>query len=99
MDTLKRLDENRLTKKIFSYISKLKHATGRLEETKKDAEKNGITNDIINNGEKFRKLVDNTRFTEDQPKQRAKRVWTEEQRRTVGEKMRKFWEERRKRNQ
>ncbi|KAJ8872171.1 hypothetical protein PR048_025773 [Dryococelus australis] len=46
--------------------------------------------------ENIRRLIDNARFPEDRPKPRAKRVWTEEQRRAVGGKTRNFWEGRKK---
>ncbi|KAJ8880422.1 hypothetical protein PR048_016891 [Dryococelus australis] len=73
---LKRMNGNRLTKKIFNYIAKLKWTTG--------------------NRENIRRLINNTRFPEDRPKPGPKRVWTEEQRRVVGENRRKFWERRRR---
>lgn len=95
---LKRMDESRVTKKIFNYISKLKRTTGWMEETRKDAMKVGITEKNISDRDQYRQLIDNATFLEDQPKPRPKRVWTEDQRRAVGEKMKRYWEGRRKLN-
>ncbi|KAJ8875098.1 hypothetical protein PR048_022989 [Dryococelus australis] len=90
------MNENRLTKKMFNYIAKLKCTTGWMVETRKGAKKFGMTEELFNNRENIRRLIDNARYPEDRPKPRSKRVWTEEQRRAVGEEMRKFWEGRKK---
>ncbi|KAJ8870505.1 hypothetical protein PR048_029528 [Dryococelus australis] len=89
---LKRMNENRLTKKIFNYIAKLKCTTGRMVETRKDVVKVGITEELFNNRENMRRLIDSARFPEDRPKPRPEIVWAEEQRRAVGEEMRRLWE-------
>ncbi|KAJ8866135.1 hypothetical protein PR048_033659 [Dryococelus australis] len=65
-------------------------------ETRKDTEKVGIAEELFNNRKNIRQLIDDTIFPEDRPKPSTKRVWTEEQRRAVGEKMRKSWEGRKK---
>ncbi|KAJ8888165.1 hypothetical protein PR048_007652 [Dryococelus australis] len=65
-------------------------------EIRKDADIVRITEELFNNRRNIRQLIDNTIFPEDRPKPTPKRVWTEEQRRAVGEKKRKFWEGRKK---
>lgn len=45
---------------------------------------------MISDKNGFRLLVDNTTYEEDEPKPRQKRVWADEQKRAVGERMKKY---------
>lgn len=54
-----RVDENRLTKKIFECIVWLKAVTKYAEEVKKSTEEVGTTVEVIQNREEFRSRIDN----------------------------------------
>lgn len=91
---LKRMKDTRITEKNFNYINKLNKTVGWIDAVKKDANKTGVTEEIICDRNRFRLLIANATYEEDKPKPRPKRVWTDDQRRAVGEKMKKYWEER-----
>ena len=94
---LVRMDENRLTKRIFKYITELKATTKWVEEVKRDAKESGLTVDVIHNRKEFRNRIDNIKmFEEKTPKIRAKLVISEEERKIRSERMKRFWEEKRR---
>lgn len=95
---LVRMDENRLTKKIFKYITGLKATTKWVEEVKRDASEVGLTELVIHDRKMFRSRVDSIKnFKEKPPQNRPKLVISEEQRKIRSERMKRFWEEKKKR--
>ena len=95
---LERMDESRLTKKIFKYITGLKVTTKWVVEVKGDAAEVGLTKIVIHDGKMFRNRVDSIKnFKEKPPQNRPKLVISEEQRRIRSERMKRYWEEKKKR--
>lgn len=88
---LKRMDDDRLTKRIFNYLTEIKATTNWVKEVQKDLEEMKITEDIIQNRDEFRKTIDGFKNFKDRD-HKTGRKWTDEQKRNNSEKMKKVWE-------
>ena len=94
---LTRMDESRVTKKIFNYITKMKSTTNWVEEVRKDMEESGISTKQIWNRQVFRNQVNKVKGFQEKQNARARNMWSEERKRNHSERMKKFWEEKKKR--
>lgn len=88
---LMRMEENRITKRIFNYITKLKATTMWVGETRKDMEEVGVHPKDIWNRDVFRAKIDNFKGFKERPSRTTKNTWSEERRRNHSERMKKFW--------
>lgn len=93
-----RMNDNRLTKRIFNFISKLKNTTGWLAETKRDLRKLNVAENTIHDREQFRLLINSAKFPVQQPNLQPRRVMSIEQRQAISQRMKKFWEDKKKKS-
>lgn len=91
-----KLDENRLTK-IFRCISGLKATTKWVEDVTRDAMESGLIADVILNANEFRSRTDNIKTSKEKPpKRRPELIISEDQRKIRSERMRRFWEKKKR---
>ncbi|KAL1460740.1 hypothetical protein WDU94_012692 [Cyamophila willieti] len=94
---LKRMKETRFTKQLFNYFDK--NPKTRLTwfiETKKDLAEMEIPETEISERDKFRERVKTFKGYKEKEKKKTGAPWTEERKQQHREKMKKYWEERKK---
>lgn len=91
-----RMNQNRLTRRIFEIASKSKNKTKWITETEADIKELGITQDNLNNREQFRNIIQKHTLKQEHTKNRIGKKWSEERKREHSERMKRIWEERRK---
>ncbi|KAI5692447.1 hypothetical protein M8J77_000906 [Diaphorina citri] len=95
---IKRMDDNRLTKKIFNYFDKRpKTQVTWFAEVKKDLEEIGISEEDVINRNVFRQKMEKFSVFQDKPKKKSGATWTEERKLQHAERMKKYWKERKER--
>lgn len=90
---LTRMSENRLTKKIFNYITKIKATTKWVEETRKDMEEVGVGPEEVWNRDMFRAAIDKFKGFQEKQSGKTKNIWSEGRKKNHSERMKRFWEQ------
>ena len=91
-----RMNNTRLTKRIFNIISTSKMGTSWYKETTEDLQKLNITIDDIHDRKTCRDKIKNQKIEFRTQPQRSRRKWTDEQKKVQSERMKAFWEEKKK---
>ncbi|KAI5720012.1 hypothetical protein M8J77_000651 [Diaphorina citri] len=95
---IKRMDDSRLTKRIFNYFDKRpKTQVPWFKEVKKDLEEIGIVEEDIFNRNVLRNKVDSFAGFQQQPKKKTGARWTDERKQQHAERMKRFWKEKKER--
>uniref|UniRef100_A0A8D8RIQ9 Craniofacial development protein 2 n=2 Tax=Cacopsylla melanoneura TaxID=428564 RepID=A0A8D8RIQ9_9HEMI len=96
---LERMDENRLTKQLFDYFDKNPNTKLTwFNETKKDLSEMEIPRDLINERKQFREKIKEFKGYKEREKKKTGAPWTEERKQQHRERMKKYWEEKRRSN-
>ena len=90
---LARMDEKRLTRKIFEHSNQREKTNNKwIQMVRKDMSAANIIQDAIWDREKFRQLVNKVKeFPEEAKESNVNRRWTDERRKHHAEVMRKYW--------
>ena len=91
-----RMDNDRLTGRIFKYIRKLKMTDTWISETKNDIEELQITQEDITERTPLRNNLHHFKGFQEKRRRKTGATWTEERREKHKERMREIWRERRK---
>lgn len=95
---IKRMDEGRLTKRIFNFFDKNpKTQMTWIKEVRKDMEEMKIGEEDVGERKAFREKIRGFKGFQEKAKKKTGAKWTEERRKLHGERMREYWAERRKR--
>ena len=86
-----RMNDNRLTKKIFNVINCSIKKTNWFHEIEDDLMQAGINKEMINNRIDFRNKIANIKF-DAKEKKRTGVLWTEQRKKEHSERMKKFWQ-------
>lgn len=92
---LYRMNNNRLTKKIFNVVNSSVKKTNWFQEVEEDLKQAGIDEESINSRDKFRSRITNTKF-EVKEKKKTGTTWTEQRKQEQSQRMKRFWEEKKK---
>lgn len=88
-----RMDESRLTKRIFNLLNGYKSKPTWFTATQGDMESIGIGADTIANRTIFRELIQKLKFPENK-KLKNGRKWTQEQKECHSQRMKEIWAKR-----
>ncbi|KAL1451182.1 hypothetical protein WDU94_003467 [Cyamophila willieti] len=94
---LERMNENRLSKQLFDYFDKNPNTKLTwFNETKKDLNEMEIPREIINERNQFKEKIKEFQGYKEREKKKTGAPWTEERKQQHRERMKKYWEERKK---
>lgn len=88
-----RMDDNRLTKRIFNLLNSYKSKPTWFIEIEKDMKNVGIKTDTIKNRTLFREAVQKARFQE-RKKPTTRRKWTQDEKEQHSRRMKEIWKQR-----
>lgn len=93
---LYRLPGNRITKRLLDYVTSLKVTIPWVTEVKKDLTQAKIDITKASDRDTFRRKIDKWEFTPETKPKPYRPKWTEERKKAFGEKMKKYWENKKK---
>ena len=89
------MNNSRLTKRIFDVVNNSVNKTNWFKEIEEELKQVGISRENINERDKYRNKIMNAKFVVKERKKTGK-IWTEQRKQEHSERMKRFWEERRK---
>lgn len=92
-----RMNEDRLTKKIFNIATTNTVKINWVQETLEDLKSLNISTEDMTDREKYREKIRKQKFEQIPKEKKTGKKWTEERKKKHSEYMRDYWEERRKR--
>lgn len=89
-----RMEQNRITKRLFDITKLSKNKSKWLNETEEDLRQMKITENDMKDRTKFRNIINKHKFEQNLTVRRKGKEWTEERKRKHSEHMKRVWEER-----
>ena len=90
-----RMNQNRLTRRIFNIINSSKNKLKWITEIEEDLKQLGITKEAIKDRQQFRNLIKKCIFKQNPMGKNTGMKWSDERKKEHSERMKRVWEERR----
>lgn len=94
-----RMDDSRLTKRIFKYLWEKRSTTSWIQEVKKDLERNNIREVETVDREIFRKKVLSMEGFQGRVRKKPGAKWSEDRKQQHSQRMKEYWKERKRKQQ